>query len=321
VTSRSYILLPVKPALMDVTAASPAVDCYLAHGLAISSNIDFPELAHTAGPPDVVIRYGNVPAAAGIQDVTDCVCYLAKNTEMCFLWPNIARFRINSGNEIVIEPIGEPDEHIIRLFILGLGLAAILFQRGCLVLHASAVLVAGKGVLFVGPSGAGKSTTAAAFRAAGYSVLCDDVVGIVEHEENIFSFSAGVSHLRLWPDSVAGIVDEPDGLTLLHPLSKRSGWASMDSLPNHPIPLHRIYSLAFCAEDAVNITRISGPHAFLELVKHSHIVRCLADAGEAPNHFRASTRVARHVPISSLKRPRSFDHIPDLIRSVIEDCE
>ena len=45
----------------------------------------------------------------------------------------------------------------------------VLYQRNLLVLHASAVNIAGGAVVFLGVSGEGKSSTAATFVTHGYS--------------------------------------------------------------------------------------------------------------------------------------------------------
>ena len=296
-------------------------DCRLAHGLKIRSEFDLSELPSVAGVPDIEIRYGPVADAEDLPNSGDCVCYHTSDTEMRILWPSAARFSVRAGNEIVVDPLGPADVHIIKLFILGMGMAAILLQRGYFVLHASAVSIDGKGALFLGTSGAGKSTTAAAFRTAGYAVLSDDVVALAEDESHGFSLLPGVSNLRLWPDSVEGVVREPEMLVPLHPLSRRRGWAAPDITPNEPVPVHRIYSLEFSDADVVALTRMAGRNAFLELVKHSHAIRRLADAGEAPGHFQSCSKVAQRVPISRLSRPRSFDRVPDLVRLVAADCE
>jgi len=65
-------------------------------------------------------------------------------------------------------------EHVL----LDQAIPRVLAYSGHLMLHASAVEVAGKALCFVGPSGAGKSTLAATFSLAGYRILADDVVRI-----------------------------------------------------------------------------------------------------------------------------------------------
>lgn len=53
--------------------------------------------------------------------------------------------------------------------------AIALSRRGCLALHAAAIEIRGRVLLLTAPSGSGKSSTAAAFHAAGYRVLSDDL--------------------------------------------------------------------------------------------------------------------------------------------------
>jgi serine kinase of HPr protein (carbohydrate metabolism regulator) len=57
-------------------------------------------------------------------------------------------------------------------------LAALLHQRGCLVLHASAVLMNGGADVVSGETGAGKSTLLAALAAKGFPVVSDDVTAV-----------------------------------------------------------------------------------------------------------------------------------------------
>ena len=85
-----------------------------------------------------------------------------------FQVPDIAIFAIQDGNKIFVSPMKEYEEDMIRLWILGTCMGAILMQRKVYPLHGSAVIINGKAYAFVGDSGAGKSTLASAFIQQGY---------------------------------------------------------------------------------------------------------------------------------------------------------
>lgn len=93
-------------------------------------------------------------------------------------------------------------------FLLEPVLAFVLRRRGTLVLHASAVELAGRAVVFCGPSGAGKSTVAAVCISGGATLLSDDVVAVAERgpaRTADWVAHRGTASLRLW-DDVAGVL-------------------------------------------------------------------------------------------------------------------
>ncbi len=74
--------------------------------------------------------------------------------------------------------LGDDDEALREHRIVSAAVGTLLSMRGDLVLHASAVAVDGRAVLFCGPTGRGKSTLALALGEAGYRVLAEDGVAI-----------------------------------------------------------------------------------------------------------------------------------------------
>lgn len=171
---------------------------YVAHysvfGLRVRSEIELPELHRADGQsaPDLVVRKGEIADQAddrpGIQE---------QDGALVLTIPDVARYRMADGVEIVIDAVPGTPERNIRLYLLGSALGAILHQRGLLPLHANAVEVNGQAVAFMGKSGAGKSTLAAWFNDQGFRVLSDDVCVVEFSEDGRPRVGPGLARLRL----------------------------------------------------------------------------------------------------------------------------
>jgi len=89
-------------------------------------------------------------------------------------------------------------------YLLGSVLAFVLRLRGTVPLHASAIVVDERAIVFAGSPGAGKSTTAAAFALLGYPVLSDDIV-VIADEGGVMMAHPSHGHLSVWPDTAQGL--------------------------------------------------------------------------------------------------------------------
>jgi hypothetical protein len=83
----------------------------------------------------------------------------------------------------------------LAAYALGPALMLALHLQGAVLLHASAVVISGKAVVFAGQSGSGKSTTVAMLHRHGYTILSDDVTEIADGKA-----LPSVPSVRLWPD-------------------------------------------------------------------------------------------------------------------------
>ena len=142
---------------------------YRVSGLSVASEIALPGLI--AGGPErtaqVTIRRGPVPESLRAASASGPTWQIA-GKQFLLRIPDIARFLLTDGSEIVVAPETEAGAADIPIFILGTAFGILLHQREHIVLHASAVRVGDKAVLFCGSSGAGKSTLAAALAQRGY---------------------------------------------------------------------------------------------------------------------------------------------------------
>ena len=117
-------------------------------------------------------------------------------------FPGLADFALSADCRLAdCSPVpGAPEATLRHLFanqIVPLGLS---FQ-GKLVLHASAVDIAGEAVAFAAPSGRGKSTLAASFATHACAFLTDDAL-LLRHQEACGHWvMPSQPSLRLWHDS------------------------------------------------------------------------------------------------------------------------
>jgi hypothetical protein len=154
-------------------------NAYRAYGLSIHADLICPELPphpHPIHDPDVTITL--LPQDAGILCPLSDRSYEVQPGFFQLDVPGVARYRVEEGKRVFIEPLANASPEKVRLFLLGSTMGALLYQRGLLPLHGSAVETQWGGMIFVGAQGSGKSTLAAEFHRCGYRVLSDDVCAV-----------------------------------------------------------------------------------------------------------------------------------------------
>lgn len=177
------------------------VNAYWAYGLSIHADLLCPELPphpRPASVPDVTIRLldRNAPALCPLSDRR----FEVRPGHFRLDVPGVARYSVEDGERILIEPMADSTPEKIRLFLLGSTMGALLYQRGLFPLHGSAVETPWGAMIFVGVQGAGKSTLAAEFHRQGYRLLSDDVCA-VEHSPSGLCILPALAQIRLCADA------------------------------------------------------------------------------------------------------------------------
>ena len=293
---------------------------YLAYGLGIRAALRLPELVAGEAEEEVSIHFGRVKRPRFLETAEAGPSFFSPNPEEDHLfWRGVGSFLVRKGSEIVVDPSPILDERVLRLLLLGPVLAVLLHQRGHLLLHASAVDVAGEAILFLGSSGRGKSTTAAALRARGHGLVTDDVA-VLRAEESPPVVYPGFPQLKLWPEALVSLGDDPEKLPRGNPyLEKRARPAATEFSPT-PLPLKKIYVLD--EGNASGILPLRPQEAFVKLVRHTYG----SDYGLQPamgvgsaSHFFKCKSIIDKVAVLSLRRPKSLSQLPNLVRLIEED--
>jgi hypothetical protein len=219
--------------------------------------------------------------------------------------PDVARFRIAHGREILIDPAPGASERNLRVFLLGSAMGALLHQRGVLPLHANAVEIGGRAVAFLGRSGAGKSTLAAWFADRGHRILCDDVCAVTLDDRGAPLVLPGVPRLRLWADALVSAGRDSADYERSFDGQEKYDVPAASAAADRPLALAACYVLARVGEgegEGERIDRLAGAAAVDALVANTYRGRFATMLGLTGEHLRRCLAVAGAVPIHSASR-------------------
>jgi hypothetical protein len=301
---------------MTPSAPSGATICYRAYGLHIRSEIPLPELV--VSPVDQVDATIRLEALTNPID-TSCFHGFQLTAEGMYLyWESVGTLLIRNGREIIVDRVPDADAGRLRLFILGAALGVLLHQRGHFILHASAIAVEDRAVLFVGDKGWGKSTIAATLCKRGHRLLSDDVVPLMATgttQQVIPAFP----QLKLWTDAVTSLGYCLDDFPTLVPHLDKRDCRLSDAFDPSPVPLQHIFVLGL--GDAIEIRRMSPQEVLLALMRNSYITRFgaeLLQEGDRADHFLKLTQVAQQVAVWQLLRPRDLSQLSETAQRLEE---
>jgi hypothetical protein len=319
---------------------------YFGFGLHLHSNQPIPglvALATTSRIPDVQIWLDLAPPwLNGLEAVRSQLCYVSayQNEQGLPLltiqqWMGGDYFQLTYGDrtEFIVDRAGTqiwvtwPDTLTVEdtaTYLLGPILGFVLRLRGVVCLHASAIAVGDQCMAIVGPAGAGKSTTAAAFAKAGFPVLSDDVVALVDRERR-FLVQPAYPRVRLWPESVTALYGKPDALPCLTPnWDKRYLDLTQTGYEFHgsPLPLGAVYILGDRANSpaAPLMETIPAHKSLITLVTNTYGNGLLEKAMRA-QEFDLLSRLVANVLIRRVIPHTDSAYLSKLCKVILEDFQ
>lgn len=269
---------------------------YHVFGLRVRSELALPELfpSDNQAEPDVTIRTGAVAPPATREPGLH-----VQNGALLLVVPHVARFRIEQGTAITVEPENNVPDRNVRVYLLGSAMGAILHQRGLLPLHANAVEIDGNAIAFMAPSGGGKSTLAAWFHDHGYRVIADDVC-VVGFDPTANPYAApGLPRLRLWAQALELMGREaatyprsyvgPDQVDKFDVAIDRAGAAQSQ------VRLAALYVLERGEEPAIE--RLNGVEAADAVFANTYRGAYLSAINGHKRHWESAVRLVRSTPV------------------------
>jgi hypothetical protein len=215
-------------------------------------------------------------------------------------------------------------EKDVLSYLLGPIMGFVLRVRGVVCLHASAVAVNRRAILFVGDWGAGKSTTAMAMGRLGYAILSDDIVPIYE-EEGVSYAQPGYPRMRLRQPSLPMLSDlNPD----LPPLPKVNGQSRLHfdltsggyQFQSAPLPIDSLYLLADRNVDprAPRVESVSPLDGIMGLVANTYVTRFL-DISMRAQELQALSHLVNQASVRKVHPHREPSRLAMLCKVILED--
>ena len=281
----------------------------------MASEIELPGAIAAAQPakaaPDIVLRAGPVPTALAQASARGPTWEIAGD-RFLFRVPHVARFLLSGGHEIMFEAAAGVEAADLSIFLTGTVLGILLHQRGQVVLHASAVRVNSKAVLFCGASGAGKSTLAAALAQRGFPLVTDDFcAATISGNGEVIVQPAG-RNLKLWAQAIQKLdLAERRGAPVRSRLQKF--FVEPTAAFSEPLPLGAVYALREARPPhQPGIERPNVVDAALILRRSAYRPQLVDRMGQKADYFRAATAIANVTGIFQLTRALNFDRMPEV---------
>ena len=306
---------------------------YRLYGLVLQCRLDLPcPRARPRARPDVRLRPGSAARFARARAdahlrarswfqsrrLADGTIYLR--------WTRIFEFLVSAdGRRILYRRLEHASRESFSVYLLGQVLSFTLLARGSDPLHGTIVAVDGMAVAFMGDCGYGKSTLAAALLARGYRVITDDLAAL-EMRKGRWVVHPGIPRIKLFPSVARKLLGpNPDGADMIHGISKQVLPLGPSQSVRRVLPLEAIYVLSDPAParsprgaERVTIERLSGPKAFLEVIRAAFNLIVL-ERGRYANQFAFATRLIARVPLRRLTYPRAFSVLPAVCDTLLAD--
>ncbi len=257
--------------------------------------------------PDVVIRLDEV-SKDGLETIEDANRFWqAASGKLWLFFPGIARFLIENGNEIIVEPVHNNDDSVWGIYLLGSALGALLLQRRGLVLHANSFIKDGRAFLICGNSGLGKSSLNTELYARGYTVLSDDQ-SLIDSNDEVHS---GHQYLKLWQETIDYFqLGSQDKFPVREGLEKY--YIPIKPVTTGSYPLGGLYILEAKSGVQASISKITGSEKFGYIRDNIYRKRYLPGMGVNDVFMRRVFELSARVSVYRLHRPFQCNSIKSL---------
>ena len=278
---------------------------YKAFGLIIASKLEMQELIIEQSEKfDVFIDIGRVPTSIDNFIMQKNHLTIGRN-QMIMDVMDVARFYVENGSLIIVEPYEDASMEQVKLFLLGSCIGAILFQRRIMPIHGSCLKAGEDGIILTGKTGAGKSTLATALMREGYELLTDDVAAVHFDEAISPVVYSSYPGQKLWQDAISRLDKEEPSMKLIREHEGRTKYILSDIRGFHigSVPLGTIVEIIPMEACELKLDKIQGVEKINIIMKNTYRRIMTRGFDIRQWHFESCLKIAKETAVYRVIRP------------------
>lgn len=292
---------------------------YNVFGLPLLSSIELPALliSKATSYPDDSIHVSIGKAGQDFKNPPTIVKPFTQfnRDEFYYQVPDVGRYFVRNGNEIIIEKLCDDLDHVL-LFFYSNCLAALLYQRGLIPFHVSGILdKSGKAWLFAATSRTGKSTTVLKLKERGYSIFTDDTA-IFDVSGPKVKVVPSYPMLRVWDKTLKEQLSYSDDTAFrIRPEIDKFGIHFHEDFDDTPVEVAGVVFLEI-AGDEIQIKKLRAIDGVESLRNNIYRPRWAVGMRSEKMIFNHITQILSKVQVWKAVRPKntpSFETFSDAI--------
>ena len=291
---------------------------YTAYGLIISTTFPCPVLKPVpAGQtPDVTVSESLVPENLSARLAGDPNDFWEAQAGSFLMraGPAAGKFLAEDGVRVTVQRAPAAEDKMLAFFFLDTVLAAILQQRGMVVLHANAAVTPKGAIVVSGVSGAGKSTTLAALLQRGCSMLSDDITALQMDASGVVQNLPGIPQMHLTEDSASALGTDISEIPRYAWKRMKAAVPTQTVMSGQASPLRALYLMDTHPQDNLEVKALAGVEKFDALQK------CIYGPllpEEHPARFALFAAIMQQVHIYRVRRPENRWSLDELVDTIL----
>lgn len=223
---------------------------------------------------------------------------------------DIARYQINSKNEVIIDISDSSTEQDAMVFFFDTILTILLLKHHLFVLHAAAIMGKEGAILICAPAGGGKSALTMSLLKKGYEFIEDDrcLLHWDEADQQI-KIQNYLPFVDLWKDVQSFAEDFPK-LKLLHqirPGIQKYRYDASKMTLSEEIPVSQIICINVDnLQEEIKQTTVMGIAKCKVGIAHTHLNHLIQYVSDPHKHFSYLLKTLSNVTMTRIVRSRNI---------------